>query len=251
MISDYESRHHPFAGCFNFRDIGGYPAGDGRRIKWGRYYRAGRQDRMTEADLARAEELGIRTQIDLRRSDEIDNQGRGPLESLGVGYAWHPVIPDGGSEKLDNLVGAVGISGERYLGYLSFDPSPWQGLFDVMANADQHPIVIHCTAGKDRTGITTALVLSILGVERRLIEADYALTNRDCDRQVSFIEEKFGLPDGVTREQMLHATGVPEDAISVFLDGLQQDWGGPLDYLRSIGVDDVQQKAIREALLEP
>ncbi|MDZ7683934.1 MAG: tyrosine-protein phosphatase [Gammaproteobacteria bacterium] len=227
VIHDFDDRHHKFEGCFNFRDIGGYEGDDGRKVRWGRYYRAGRQDRMTERDLQRLRDMGIRTQIDLRRSDEIDMQGRGPLVELGADYCWHPVMPDDGSEHLDRTVGMKGISGERYLGYLTFDPAPWKGFFEVVANADRHPLVIHCTAGKDRTGVTTALVLSILGVERNVIEADYALTNRERERQVDFLESTMGLPEGHTRESLLHATGVPEDAISVFLDGLEERHGGP------------------------
>ena len=67
MINDFADRHHPFEGCFNFRDIGGYPAAGGRTVRWGYYFRAGRQDRMTEQDLEQVKELGISTQIDLRR----------------------------------------------------------------------------------------------------------------------------------------------------------------------------------------
>ena len=70
MIEDYAERHHPFEGCFNFRDIGGYPTVDGHRVRWGRYFRAGRQDRMTSQDLAGVRSLGIKTQIALRRPDE-------------------------------------------------------------------------------------------------------------------------------------------------------------------------------------
>jgi protein-tyrosine phosphatase len=249
-LTDTGERHYDFEGCFNFRDIGGYAGIGGRKVRWGRYFRAGRQDRMTAADLDRVKALGIKTQIDLRRHDEISDQGRGPLPTLGVEYRWHPVIPDGGSEVLDKTVGMTGISGQRYLGYLAFDPSPWQGLFPVMADAGRQPVVIHCTAGKDRTGITTALVLSILGVERDVIEADYALTNRDCERQVAFIEQRFGLPAGHSRESLLRATGVPPDAISIFLDGLDQQYGGAISYLRQIGVDDGMQEAIRDSLLE-
>jgi hypothetical protein len=251
VINDFDKRHHPFEGCFNFRDIGGYRGADGRSIRWRRYFRAGRQDRMTPADLERLAEYGIRTQIDLRRTDEIEHQGRGPLETIGARYAWHPVIPDGGSEQLDQLVGTVGISGERYLRYLDFDPLPWRGLFELLADADHHPVLIHCTAGKDRTGMTTALVLSVLGVDRGIVEADYVLTNRDRKRQVDFIEQTQGLPDRMTRDALLHSAGVPEDAISVFLDGLEREHGGPLEYLRGIGIDDATQRAIRNALLEP
>jgi len=122
MIEDYSERHHAFDGCFNFRDIGGYPTKDGRRVAWGRYFRAGRQDRMTDADIAAAKQLNIATQIDLRRPDEAQEQGTGPLPQLGARYINLPVIPEGGSEKLSKLVGDTGISGKRYLGYLDFGP---------------------------------------------------------------------------------------------------------------------------------
>ena len=66
MIADYADRHHAFEGCFNFRDVGGYKTRDGRRVKWGRYFRAGRQDRMTEPDLEKVKSLnkalGLRNQ---------------------------------------------------------------------------------------------------------------------------------------------------------------------------------------------
>ena len=206
---------------------------------------------MTQSDLDRVAEFGIKTQIDLRRSDEVQDQGRGPMEGMGCRYAWHPVIPNDGSVRLNNMVGDTGISGERYLRYLDFDPAPWIGIFGVMADADQHPLIIHCTAGKDRTGVTTALLLSILGVDRRVIEADYVLTNRECERQVQFFEQGEGLPEGISRTDLLQLTGVPEDAMGIFLDGLDKAYGGALDYLASVGIDELQQRTIQEALLEP
>lgn len=249
-IEDFEDRHHPFEGCFNFRDIGGYRADDGRTIRWGRYYRAGRQDRMTPADIERAKTLGIRTQIDLRRPDEVRDQGRGPFEDLGSRYVGLSVLPEGGSEKLNRELGTMGISGERYLSYLNFDSTPWLRIFENLADLEYHPVLVHCTAGKDRTGVTTAFVLSILGVPREIIEADYVLTNRDVSRQVAFIEQGPGLPDSMTRDQMMHSAGVPRDAMRVFLDGIEHQHGGPIEFLRSIGVDDAMQQAIREGLLE-
>lgn len=250
MIEDYTDRHHDFEGCFNFRDIGGYPTADGRSIRWGRYYRAGRQDRMTEADLDRARALGIRTQIDLRRPDEAAEQGEGPLPDMGARYHNIPVIPEGGSDQLSQLVGDTAISGRRYLGYLEFGPETWLRMFELFAEASHHPIVIHCTAGKDRTGVSTAFLLSVLGVERALIEADYLLTNRDVNRQVDFVEANVGLPEGIDRELMKHHAGVPEDAMADFLDGLEERWGGPLDYLRSIGITDAQMEKIRREFLD-
>ncbi len=123
MINDYLERHYPFEGCFNFRDIGGY------LNQKGLYFRAGRQDRMSNQDLSKLSNLKISTQIDLRRPDEVLEQGKGPLEAMGAKYINIAVIPEGGSDKLSRLVGDTKISGKRYLGYLEFFQRPSYCLF--------------------------------------------------------------------------------------------------------------------------
>lgn len=250
MINDYPNRHIPFQGCFNFRDIGGYPAMEGSSVRWGRYFRAGRQDRMTAADLEQLKRLGVKTQIDLRKPDEAAEQSRGPLPDMGARYHNIPVIPEGGSDQLSKLVGDTGISGKRYLGYLEFGTETWHRIFDIFASADDHPIVLHCTAGKDRTGVSTAFLLATLGVDRTWIEADYILTNRDVPRQVDFVEEHVGLPDGMDRDALSIAAGVPENAMADFLDGLEERWGGTMGYLRAIGIDETTFDRVRHAFLD-
>lgn len=241
---DFEERHFPFAGCFNFRDIGGYPTVDGRLLRWGRYFRAGRQDRMTSSDLQKVAQLGIKTQIDLRRPDELEDQGRGPLEDMGIDYRWHSVIPPNGSQVLDAAAGE-GISGKRYLRYLDFDTTPWLQVFRILADSESYPVVVHCTAGKDRTGVTTAFLLSVLGVKRKLIEEDFILSNRDQPRHIKFLESR-GLSSGSVHRNV----GVPEDAMKVFLDGMDKEHGGVIAFLYKIGIDDEMQSAIRSVLLE-
>ena len=250
MIKDYSERHFAFEGCFNFRDIGGYLTKEGKKIKKGIYFRTGRQDRMSEKDLAELKNLKISTQIDLRKPEEILDQGKGPLENMGADYINIPIIPDGGSDKLSRLVGDTGISGKRYLGYLEFGPESWLKIFEILANKDSLPLVLHCTAGKDRTGVSTAFLLSVLGVDRDLIEADYKLTNLDTERQADFIENSGGFPEGVDREAMILAAGVPEDAMKVFLDGVESRWGSVLGYLEEIGITKNQMNAIRDNFLE-
>jgi hypothetical protein len=249
LAIEFAERHLPFEGCFNFRDIGGYQGVDGRTVRWGRYFRAGRQDRMTQNDLKRAAKLAVATQIDLRAPGEIREAGRGPFEKLGATYEELPVIPAGGSMVLNETVG-LAISGDRYLGYLDFEPTSMRSIFEILADAERHPVVVHCSAGKDRTGVITALTLSLLGVDRSVIEEDYTLTNRDVLRHVDFVERGPGLPEGMERDALIKMAGVPEDAIGVFLDGLQSEHGGPEGYLRSIGVDELTQDAIRAALLD-
>ena len=250
MIKDYSERHFAFEGCFNFRDIGGYLTKEGKKIKKGIYFRTGRQDRMSEKDLAELKNLKISTQIDLRKPEEILDQGKGPLENMGADYINIPIIPDGGSDQLSRLVGDTGISGKRYLGYLEFGPESWLKIFEILANKDSLPLVLHCTAGKDRTGVSTAFLLSVLGVDRDLIEADYKLTNLDTERQADFIENSGGFPEGVDREAMILAAGVPEDAMKVFLDGVKSKRGSVVGYLQEVGVTNEQMDMIRKNFLE-
>ena len=250
MIEDYLERHYPFEGCFNFRDIGGYLNQDGKRVRKGLYFRAGRQDRMSDNDLSQLSDLKISTQIDLRKPDEVLDQGKGPLEAMGAKYVNIAVIPEGGSDQLSRLVGDTGISGERYLGYLEFGPTSWLRLFGILANEGNLPVVLHCTAGKDRTGVSTAFLLSVLGVSREVIEADYLLTNFDTERQADFIESTVGYPEGYDRERMMAVAGVPETAMRDFLDGVESKWGTVVEYLEKIGVTQEQMETIRTNFLE-
>ena len=250
MINDYSERHYSFEGCFNFRDIGGYFSQDGRRVKKGLYFRAGRQDRMTDKDLAHLSDLNISTQIDLRKQEEVLEQGRGPLEDMGAKYINISVIPEGGSDKLNKLVGDTGISGKRYLGYLEFGPTSWLRLFGILAEEENLPVLLHCTAGKDRTGVSTAFLLSVLGVSRDIIEADYLLTNLDTERQADFIESTVGYPEGYDREKMISIAGVPKDAMKDFLDGVESKWGSAVEYLQKIGITNDQMDMIRNNFLE-
>ena len=201
-------------------------------------------------DLIQLKDLKIKTQIDLRKSEEILDQGKGPLESMGSNYVNIPIIPEGGSERLSKLVGDTGISGKRYLGYLEFGPQSWLEIFDILSKSNNLPVVLHCTAGKDRTGVSTAFLLSILNVSRDLIEEDYKLTNLDTQRQADFIENTVGLPEGFSRDDMIMAAGVPEDAMKVFLDGVESRWGSVLGYLEEIGITKDQMEAIRINFLE-
>jgi len=178
------------------------------------------------------------------------DQGKGPLEAMGTKYINIAVIPEGGSDQLSRLVGDTGISGKRYLGYLEFGPTSWLRLFGILANEDNLPVVLHCTAGKDRTGVSTAFLLSVLGVSREVIEADYLLTNLDTERQADFIESTVGYPEGYDRERMMAVAGVPETAMKDFLDGVESKWGTVVEYLEKIGATQEQMDAIRANFLE-
>ena len=186
----------------------------------------------------------------MRKPDEVLDQGRGPLEAMGAKYINIAVIPEGGSDQLSRLVGDTGISGKRYLGYLEFGPTSWLRLFGILADESNLPVVLHCTAGKDRTGVSTAFLLSILGVSRDVIEEDYLLTNLDTARQADFIESTVGYPDGYDRKKMIDIAGVPHDAMKDFLDGVESKWGSVVEYLEKIGITKNQMDKIRQNFLD-
>jgi protein tyrosine/serine phosphatase len=257
---DFARRHVEFEACFNFRDVGGYPAADGRTVRWGRLYRSGALHRMTAADVERARALGIATMIDLRRPDEIAAAGgAGPLVESGVRHVPVAVIPDGGSEVLDARYGA-GISGPRYVGYLEVGGERYADAVRLLAGPETYPAVVHCSAGKDRTGTTVALVLEAVGVPREIVVADFALTNRDVDRQFAWMRAT-GLigedrlregADGVPGpEGLRRSLGVPVEAIEYFLAHLDREFGSPRGYLEHIGIDDATVAALRDHLTEP
>ena len=123
-------------------------------------------------------------------------------------------------------------------------------MFGILSERLDSAVVIHCTAGKDRTGVSTALFLTVLGVNRDIIEADYLLTNLDVPRQADFVERTTGYPDGMDREDMLIHAGVPETAMRDFLDGVEAEWGGILEYLSSAGITEAQMEAVRQRFLD-
>ena len=244
---DHAAQHVPFEACFNFRDIGGYPAADGMRVRRGRYYRSGGLQNMTPADIERATSLGLSTVIDLRFPSEVEvGGGIGALFDGPITRHALPVLPDGRSPALDEQYGQ-GISGGRYFGYLETGRPALASALELIADPANHAVVVHCVAGKDRTGVLSALVLEILGVDDDVIEQDYALTNVDRDRWMAWLASTGRLREDVSPE----IYGVPPEAIGVFLARLRDEYGSAAEFASSIGVTEATQQALRSALLEP
>lgn len=249
VIDDFERRHVPFEQCWNFRDVGGYPTADGRTIAWQRYYRAGALEDMHQADRSRLREMGIRTIIDLRRPEETRDRGVHPAPELGARYEHLPPLPDGASDELDARFGR-GISGQRYLGYLDYAGPSIRAIFEVLADPASYPLVVHCTAGKDRTGVTTAMALHLAGVSREVIEADFELTNRDTARWLAWSAANGRYDPRGNPDEERRRFGVPADAIGIFLDGLAERYGGVEGYLASVGLGAEVYAAIRRNLVD-
>jgi protein-tyrosine phosphatase len=173
-------------GNLNFRDLGGYPTADGRRVRWGRVYRSDGLHRLSDDDVRILDRLGVSTVCDLRGHPEVRDEPSRLAD--GVVRHHHPMPPSReGEPTLDDRIRAGELARveledvvDLYLLMLE-DSAPSVGAtLERIADgtADGGAVVFHCTAGKDRTGILAGLLLSLLGVDDDLILDDYLLTNR-------------------------------------------------------------------------
>jgi rhodanese-related sulfurtransferase len=234
-------------GAFNFRDLGGYPAGPGRRTRWRRLFRSDTLSELTPGDLATLEALGVATVIDLRTSAEVDRDGRVDLDPRRVHYAHLSVL----REEAGESAGAPGGDqpAERYLWYLSHNSPTLVRAIELIGDPTRAPLVFHCAAGKDRTGVLAALVLSLVGVDREVVVADYALT---AERMPLIVERLRRHPVyGPRMAEVPSATfGVRADTMARFLEGLDERYGGPFGWAAEAGVDPSVVAALDELLVE-
>jgi hypothetical protein len=164
------ARWVPFEGIANFRDLGGYPAAGGGRVRWRTVYRGGMLDHMSDVDgQALRAEAGVRTVIDLRRPAEVPP---GLIDRLGrLGIAHHNVSLGGGGP------GAVGQA--AFLLDRSGPALPGiAAAIAVLCRADALPAVVACRLGRDRTGLVTMFLLALLGVPDEHVVTEFALSAR-------------------------------------------------------------------------
>jgi len=255
LAEAFASRHIPFEAAFNFRDVGGYATERGGRVRRGRLFRAGALHRMSAADAERARRLRIVSVIDLRRPDERAAVPLGPLVDGGARHHAIDVIPEGGSAILDARYGA-GISGPRYVGYLELGAARFAEALRLLAEPATLPAVVHCSAGKDRTGTLVAVLLELLGVARDDVIADYAMSNLDVDRQLGWARAAGALRDDGNREgvdpseALRRSLLVPVEAIEHFLDHLDRAYGSVAGFAEWIGVDARTVAALRASLVD-
>ena len=176
-------RHVPLSGQPNFRDLGGYASGDGRRVKWGAVYRSGELSQLTEDDVGKLAELGVRTVVDLRSPQEVHARGEGRLPPS----AELRPMPIASSDMFAKLIPRL-LSGDfsqvppnlldKVNRHLVRDYSvEYGGLLKALSDPANRPLVFHCTQGKDRAGFGAAMVLSALGVPWETVVEDYLLSN--------------------------------------------------------------------------
>src|ERR1700694_295740 len=176
------ARHLNLAGASNFRDLGGYPAGDGRTVRWRQIFRSNHLGHLTEADIELLRPLRLRSAFDFRGTEERAAAMCGIEEVAVHSLPIEPTVVAALRARLANGVplssaDALDVMRDSYRNYVRHNTASFRALFAHLLE-DRAPLVIHCTAGKDRTGFACALILHALGVPDDLISEDYLLTNR-------------------------------------------------------------------------
>jgi protein-tyrosine phosphatase len=248
-MQESPTRHFNLAGASNFRDLGGYPGKDGRAVRWRQIFRSNHLGHLTEADIGVLRSLGLKRAFDLRGAEE-----RAAAVCAFEAIAVHslPIEPtvvaelrallDAGSPL--SSAEAADAMRNSYRSYVRQNTPRFRALFTHLLE-DHVPLVIHCTAGKDRTGFASALILHALGVPDDLIAQDYLLTNRYYRRDPSTGTD---LPE----EVRLVLTSVEASFLAASFDVIRADYGDLQGYFREgLGVGPRERAGLEACYLEP
>jgi protein-tyrosine phosphatase len=235
-------------GCNNFRDLGGYPTAEGGRLRWRVLFRADGLHHLTHGGVETLrDELRVRDVVDLRSSGEIALDGRGLLAEEQIRFHHLPFF-DGEITPEQRQQADDFTLGDRYWMMLRFAAEPIARVVETLAAADA-AAVFHCAAGKDRTGVLSAVILGSLGVPDEVIAADYAATREGLDAVIERLMQSEGYREifAALPEDTLHAE--PETMFSL-LERVRGEYGSMRDYLREAGAGDEAVERLAARLLE-
>jgi hypothetical protein len=242
-------RRVTLTGPVNFRDLGGYPAGDGRTVHWRRLYRSDSLHHLTVEDGPLLHERGVATAIDFRADDELDRIGIGRLGELDIHHLHLPTVDKALHTVRPPDWQPPESAAEIYLLMLRSGGVAYAAALRAIAEPATLPAVYFCMAGKDRTGVFSAIVLGLLGVADDDIIADYVLTHE----VVETIHER-GRRDWPDARQW---PDLPDDLLGAvaptmvgMLERMRAEYGDWEGYASSIGVEPEVVTRLRAALLD-
>jgi protein tyrosine/serine phosphatase len=240
-------------GACNARDLGGLPTIDGRTTRRGVLLRADNLQDLTPADLTALQHVGA--VIDLRTSAEVEITGPGPLREAGVTHHHIDLIPhgfDGRSDLVERTIPDES-AGEHamdhfYIDYVRDAPHAIADALRTIAQS-REAVLVHCAAGKDRTGVLVAIALSLVGVTRDAVVADYA---RSAER-IEQIRDRLLSND-------LYATDIARRSLDSmvphagnmerFLDRVDREYGGMHGLAMAIGFDEESVARLSRRLVD-
>jgi protein tyrosine/serine phosphatase len=261
-------------GTTNTRDLGGLPTTDGGVTATGRILRSDNLQTLSEADVRRlVGEVGLREVVDLRTSGEVLLEGRGPLREVpevthrhftliperghhtDVFAAEEDELPDLPSDWTETVLPRQAPEGAEdeppavraYLGYLTDRAEAVVGALRALAMGGPGAAVVHCAAGKDRTGVVVALALAVAGVPHEEIVADYAMTAEVVDALVAKLAASPTYAEDMARRDVDSHTPRAETMQRV-LELLDERFGGPVGWLEQHGFGAAERAALRARL---
>ncbi|QAU47399.1 tyrosine-protein phosphatase [Bradyrhizobium guangzhouense] len=244
---DSPARHLALQGASNFRDLGGYATSDGRTTRWRHIFRSNHLGQLTAADVEIIRALGVRSAFDFRGLEERTS-GACVVDGITVhSLPIEPTVVASLRTELarGTLTGPVALElmRESYRNYVRHNTHRFRMLFGHLLE-DRAPLVIHCTAGKDRTGFASALILHALGVPDDVIAEDYLLTNQHYKRDASSVSD---LPADV-----VDAIGsVNASYLAAAFDAVSNDYGDVEAYLRDgLKLGAAERTALQERYLQ-
>jgi len=236
----------PLYGAQNVRDLGGYPTTNGGRTRYRRFLRSDGLGRLSAWDVRFLHSYGVRAVLDLRDESEAQQM---PDATLGtdVVYANVPLLGFNAAdmEMIEHMIAADEFTMEFVYQSILENYEGVRACFKFIADAPEGCILFHCAVGKDRTGILAMLLLSLAGVDKWDIVADYMQSWAHLMRDESFRDDWLNRPDDVFRVGM---TSDPK-SIEYALDLLEVEHGSVEDYLLECGVPDNDVAAVRQRLL--
>ncbi len=253
-----DARMVPMQGSRNFRDIGGYHTADGRTVRWNALYRSGSLGNLNKDGMARLRNMDIRAIIDLRMTTERSRDQSHWLSIAGLGY-WTRDYQLGGDEaslarifsdpsKLTaNSVRAMMTQGYRTM---PKELAPhYRELFARLIAPGKGAVVVNCTAGKDRTGIAAALVLTALGVPYETVREDYLLSNSALN--VDSVQDSISpLLAALPAEVIQPLVGVEADYLDAAFAQLTADYGSIEAFLdKELGVGPAEIETLKRRML--
>ena len=239
----------------NFRDVGGIPTNGNGMIRKGIVYRSANPDKISKEDIIRLRDLNILTIVDLRAQDEIKKRRRSVehavILSLPLDFQTttrerlKPYLYKKGTEKI-----LEEISNQLYMDILDASAPACRQVLELLSSGEGSPILIHCFAGKDRTGIMVALILLALGTERQLIIDDYMKSN---DALLPYFRRRFLFRKIISfgffpSDTLLNVITVKQRNINSVIDRVNNHYGGIEEYLASAGFDISKLKELRKKL---
>jgi protein-tyrosine phosphatase len=244
-----EEEHRPrllaWEGCLNARDLGGYPTHDGREIRWGAITRADCLTPLTRAGRAAVVEHGVRSIVDLRTPQELEDHPNPFAQpgSHGIVYTNVSFV-----DPAADLVPGFTTLADSYKHMLDrFQPAVG-AIMTAIAQAPEGGVLVHCMGGKDRTGVVSALLLDLAGVPRPIIGEDYALT-AEClwPREEEWLENGPG--ERAERERELEKYAPRPEVMLDMLEHVDTRYGGVEAYLLEAGVAAADIARIRDRLV--